>query len=133
MHVMSGARYSCGCRGRSSGCCGGGASVGEGLVRGEGEHLLDGVGVSQEHDQAVNAHAPATGAGKGAERGNCQPNLLICSWRGEMHCLGYLRRQTVFHGVDKHVVDALGFLITLILLPGLLFEPLLLVEGIVTV
>lgn len=37
----------------------------------------------------------------------------------------------MLHSIDEDVVDALGLVIALVLLPGLLLEPLLLVEGVV--
>ena len=41
-----------------------GASSVDGLHRGEEEHVADGVGVGQQHDQAIHAEAEAAGRGQ---------------------------------------------------------------------
>jgi hypothetical protein len=62
------------------------------LHEGEGKHLLDAVVVRQEHDQTVDAHAPATG-----------------------------RRQTVLERLAEGLVNELGLEVTGRLLVRLLF------------
>ena len=68
----------------------------------ERKHLLDTVVIRQEHDQAVDAHTPAS--------------------RG---------RQAVLQGRAEVLVDELHLLVTLVLLARLLFEPHALIEGVV--
>lgn len=72
------------------------------LHKRESEHLLDGVVVGEEHDHAVNTHAPTTG-----------------------------RRETELEGLAKGLVDELGLVVALLLLVGLLLEAQALVKGIV--
>jgi len=68
----------------------------------EGQDLLDGVVVRQEHDQTVDAHTPSTGG-----------------------------RQTVLQAGAEVLVDELGLVVALGLLAGLLLEAEALVEGVV--
>lgn len=65
------------------------------LHHGEGQHLLDAVIVGEEHNQAVNAHAPAT------------------SWR-----------QPVLEGSAERLVNKLRLIITLLLLTSLFLKAL---------